>query len=257
MPLDTDATPSRVTPPEVSTHPVNTYYQTDFLLSMDRGTKISITLTIIFAAIPAIGTFYLPRLSALASWLPFDFIFTWAGRFAVLTLGFTLGWYLRGDAETTDAERIKSIEGCILNDDIAWKGEAALSRGEIVDKGLDYTRICPKCQTPMKKESHEIPRSQRRAKPSYGNSSTTRKVWECPSNGCGHTAKREAGQHDEAERLFERHIGRIVESSGEEYSLQNIIDRIREEDKEVTPRRIWEEYAVIVDDEQVSTACFH
>jgi hypothetical protein len=223
---------------------------------MERGTKISIILTILFVGIPAIGNFYLPLLSDFVGWLPLDFIFTWMSRAGILTLGFTLGWYLRGESETTDAERVDAIEGCIQTDDIAWRGTAALSGGKVVHTDVEYKQICPKCQTPMKKESYDIPSGGRRPKPSYASSTTTRRVWECPNDECGHTATRDSGQHDEAENLFERHIRRIVESTGEEHSLQNLLDRIGE-DEEVTSQRIWEEYAEVVDDEQVSTNCFH
>lgn len=222
---------------------------------MARGTKISIMLTILFVGIPAIGNFYLPLLTGLFSWLPLNFIFTWMGRVGILTLGFTLGWYLRGESETTEAEQVDTIEGCIEKDDIAWKGTAVLSQGRVVDTDVEYKQICPKCQTPMKKESYKLP-SGRRRKPSYSTSTTTRRVWECPNGDCEHTAGREAGQHDEAENLFERHIGRIVESNDEVYSLQILLDRL-DEDEEHTPRRIWEEYAEVVDNEQVSTNCFH
>jgi len=222
---------------------------------MERGTKISILLTILFVGVPAIGNFYLPLLTDLFGWLPLIFIFTWMGRFGILTFGFTLGWYLRGESETTEAERVDTIEGCIEKGDIAWKGTAVLSKGRVVDTDVEYKQICPECRTPMRKESYELS-SGRRRKPSYSTSTTTRRVWECPNGDCGHTTKREAGQHDEAENLFERHIGRIVESSDESYSLQTLLDRL-EEDEEPTPRRIWEEYADVVDDEQVSTNCFH
>lgn len=177
------------------------------------------------------------------------------GAFGVLILGFALGWYLRGVAETTDSERVDAIEGCIEKDNIVWNGTADLSRGAVVNIEVDYKQICPVCQTPMRKESYELSSGGRRRTPSYGHS-TTRRVWECPNNDCGHTATRESGQYDEAENLFERHVGRIVESQNEEYSLQNLLDRIGD-GKEVTPRRIWEEYVEVVDNEHVSTSCFH
>ncbi|WP_134672629.1 hypothetical protein [Halorussus marinus] len=228
---------------------------------MNRTTLIallSFLATVFLIGIPTAAGFYPPLFAGLTETLPLDFIFTWMLRFGILALGFTLGWYLRGESETADAERVSEIEGCIEKDDIAWKGTATLSRGSIVDTDVEYKQICPKCQTPMKKESYEMPSGGRGRKPSYGRSTTTtRRVWECPNSECGHTAKRDSGKHDEAENLFERHIGRIVESSeDEEYSLQSLLDRIGE-GEEVTGQRIWEEYAEVVDDEQVSTNCFH
>jgi len=221
----------------------------------DRWTKISVLVSIVLMGIPTAASFYPPLFAGLFDWLPLAFIFTWMGRFGILILGFALGWYLRGDIETTDAERVDAIEGCIEKDDIAWNGTAALSRGEVVNIDVGHKQICPTCQTPMKKESYELSRGGRRRTPSYGRS-TTRRVWECPNSDCGHTATRESGQHDEAENLFERHVGRIAESQNEEYSLQNLLDRIGE-GEEVTPRRIWEEYVEVVDDKHVSTRCFH
>ncbi len=221
---------------------------------MERGTKISIILTILFVGVPSIGSFYLPLLTDFVGWLPLDFIFTWMSRVGILTLGFTLGWYLRAGSETTDAERVDAIEGCIQKDGIAWKGTATLSRGQLVDYDLPYKPICPKCQTPMKKDTFEASIPQRRRNPSYSRSSQSKNIWACPNDDCGHAADRSAGKHDEAENLFERHIGRIVESEGEKYSLNDLIDRI---DGKVTPRRIWEEYYKVTSEPHISTNCFH
>lgn len=223
---------------------------------MERGTKITTILTILFVGIPAIGNFYLPLLTDIVGWLPFDFIFTWMLRLGILALGFTLGWYLRGDSEVAEAERVDTIEGCIQKNDIAWKGTATLSRGKVVDTDIEYKQICPECQTPMNKDTFDVPAQQRGVKPSYSRSTQSKKIWACPNDGCGHSADRGKDEYNEAENLFERHIRRIVESENEEYSLQNLIDRLGQ-DEEVTPRRIWEEYAEVVDDEQVSTNCFH
>jgi len=226
---------------------------------MNRTTLIallSLLATVSLIGIPTAAGFYPPLFAGFAESLPLDFIFTWMLRFGILALGFTLGWHLRGDSEVTDAERVDTIEGCIQTNDIAWKGTAALSRGKVVDTDVEYKQICPKCQTPMKKDTFEAPAQQRRVKPSYSRSTQSKKIWACSNDGCGHSANRGTSEHSDAENLFERHIRRIVESEDEEYSLQNLLDRLGEDEK-VTGRRIWEEYAEVVDDEQVSTNCFH
>ncbi|MFC5365358.1 hypothetical protein [Salinirubrum litoreum] len=227
---------------------------------MNRSTAISLLsllVTVFLIGIPTAATTLYPSFfESVLGWLPLDFIFTWMPQFGILLFGFLIGWYLRGEFETTDAERVDVIEGCIEKDDIAWKAKAKLSRGDLVDTDVEYKQICPNCQTPMKDEKYTPSRGRQQGNPRYGSSNTTRYIWKCPSSGCGHVATRNSGQHDEAENLFERHIGRIVESNEKEYSLQTLLNRIGE-DEDVTPRRIWEEYAEVVDDEQVSTNCFH
>ncbi|CDK39497.1 hypothetical protein BN903_49 [Halorubrum sp. AJ67] len=93
-------------------------------------------------------------------------------------------------------------------------------------------------------------------KPSYSRSTQSKKIWVCSNDECGHSANRDTSEYSDAENLFERHIRRIVESEDEEYSLQSLLDRLGEDEK-VTGRRIWEKYAEIVDDDQISTNCFH
>ncbi|MCO8254518.1 hypothetical protein NKF26_11965 [Haladaptatus sp. AB618] len=221
---------------------------------MKRGEKISLILAVLFTVIPAIVTFYLPIFKNILGWVPFDFILPWMMRGGILTLVFTLGWSLRGFVETPDAERVDSIEGCIQKDDIAWKGIADISEGHIVDFDLPFHPICPECQTPLKKDTFEPPVQQSRRSPGYSRSGPAKRIWVCSNDNCSHTAHRKGGIHEDAGNLFESHIKKIVESEGEEYSLDSLMARIN---GKVTPRSVWEEYAEIVDDEQVSTNCFH
>jgi hypothetical protein len=82
---------------------------------------------------------------------------------------------------------------------------------------------------------------------------TATTYWDCPS--CGHTTVEEYSKYENVQNLFQSHIQRIVESEGEEYSLDYLIESI---DGEVTPQAIWEQYAQIMDDDpQVSLNCFH
>jgi hypothetical protein len=104
----------------------------------------------------------------------------------------------------------------------------------------------------MTKESHKI--SNRGVQsPIRSRNTTTRKLWQCPNEDCGHSSTRETGQHSNAERLFRGFVQDIVESEGQEYSLDNLIERV---DGEVTPQSVWEAYAEVEQSSHVSTDCF-
>jgi hypothetical protein len=154
----------------------------------------------------------------------------------------------------TDAalQDLDAIEGCIENEGVAWKGTAHLHRGRVESTDVPFDPLCPKCQTGFIDTTDEPSLQDKRRNPSYSPEAQPTPVFECPN--CGHTVDRDSEQYDAVKRLFERHAKQIVESTDEEYSLRTLAENI---DGPVTPRSVWEEYAEVVDDEQVSTNCFH
>lgn len=232
---------------------------------MSKWTKISIVVTIVLIGIPSAAGFYPPLFAGVAEQLPLDLVLTWMGRIGLVALGGLFGWYARGyrdldhdeGTESTDKvpddvlepqpaedgeETVQSIEGCIETGETCWRGTAELSDRELVETEVAYRAICPRCQTVMYDGENQ----------SVGVATTATTYWDCPS--CGHRTVEEYSKYEDAENLFNSHIQRIAESRGEDYSLDNLIQSI---DGEVTPRRIWEQYADLADDQQVSLNCFH
>lgn len=242
---------------------------------MSRWEKITLFVTLVFIGIPTAASYYPPLVTGIADQLPLDFILTWMGRIGLIALGVLSGWYLRGRIEnppgesggngeeldgsqdrrggsdttqnlgvvedTTDGS-VDSIEGCIETGETCWRGTAELEDGELEDIEIPYRVICPQCQTVMY-DGEGVRAVVATTGPSY---------WDCPN--CGHRTLDEYGKYEDAQNLLDRHIRRITESEGEEYSLDNLIDNI---EGEVTPRGIWEEYAQSVDEDHVSLNCFH
>lgn len=173
---------------------------------------------------------------------------------------FKVGNSLRGseliDGVVTDAalNKLDTIKGCIEKEGVAWEGTARLHRGRVENTVVPFDPLCPKCQTGFIDTIDEPSIQEQRHNPSYSPKAQPTPVFECPNENCGHTVERDPKQYDAVKQLFERHAKRIVESTDEEYSLRTLGENI---DGPVTPRSVWEEYAEVVDDEQVSTNCFH
>lgn len=233
----------------------------------DRWTKISVIVSIVLIGIPTAASFYPPLFEGLANQLPLDFIFTWMLRFGILSIGILVGYVFRDfrdvdpepeeessddglpvedneSSDDSDENILNSIQGCIEVGETCWRGTASLTEnGSVSDRYVSYKAICPHCQTVMYDGENKTA--------AVATTATT--YWDCPS--CGHTTVEEYSKYENAQNLFQSHIQRIVESEGEEYSLDNLIDSI---DGEVTPRAIWEQYAQVMDDDpQVSLNCFH
>lgn len=228
---------------------------------MSRLTIVSIVLTVVLIGIPTAANFYPPIFAGLARQVPLSLILTWMSRLGILILGVMAGWYARGEwkedvsDETSGGEASgtgdtiemsdTAIEGCIEVDGSCWKGTAELSEGELVETEVSYKAICPKCQTIMYdgEDGPAVAVATMGGGPDY---------WDCPN--CSHRTIDSIEKYKDAKKLFSSDIQRIVESQDEDYSLDNLADRI---DGEVTPRGIWEEYTKVVDDEHVSLNCFH
>jgi len=215
---------------------------------MSQWTKRSFWATVILIGIPTAARFYPPLFEGISGLLPLGFILIWMSRLGLIALGFTLGWYFRERRVQTKSKRVDRIVGCIEKDEVAWKGVATLSRGQIKNIQVPYEALCPKCQTEMNSGKININRGRKR--PNRGNS--TRNIWRCPNGDCGHTTDRT--QKSDAENILKRHIERIVQSEDEEYSLGSLVERI---EGEYSGEKLWQEYNKVVDDTHVSTSCFH
>lgn len=242
----------------------------------ERTTNIAIIISAVTGTLLLL--FRIPE--GIAQWSPyFDALLTsisptvlnWIQNFLIAGFSFIAGWYLKSirtnipseitiDQEHSESETeateeydsslqigsnsvdstdsIDTIEGCIKVGETCWRGTATLTEdGGVSDTTLEYKAICPNCQTVMYDGENT----------SVAVATTATTYWDCPS--CGHTTVEDYGKYQDAQNLFQSHIQRIVEREGEEYSLENLI--------ETTPREVWEEYAEVVDDPQVSLNCFH
>ena len=236
--------------------------------------------TIISAATGLVLVFFnLPV--AIGRWSPIfnsisPTILNWIQNIFLAGFAFTTGWLLKSKLTTPEptleierdeegvpveevedeAPTIDKIVGCVEVDEMAWRGIAEFSDVKVEDVDVELTPRCPDCQKEMTRESYELPTGRGGnpyKSPLRGQSTITRKKWMCPDDDCGYTADRESGQHSEAQRLFKGFVQDIVESEGQEYSLENLIKRV---DGEVTPQSVWEVYAEVKQSSHVSTDCF-
>lgn len=212
---------------------------------MKRNTIIGLVtlfVTLVFIGIPTAAEYYPEWIPVFLQYLPIGFISTWLRWLGIFFIGCVVGWYVRGISEETPAKTAKkvTIEGCIRKDGVLWRGTASVSDGTILNTMIPYKPRCPDCLTEMKKEK-------------TGYRSGSQHIWTCPDDKCGHSTERSNSKHDEAVKLFERHIEKIVNNTDEKYSLNSLMEGI---DGEVTGRDIWEKYTEVVDDPYVSNNCF-
>lgn len=235
-------------------------------------------LQLVLLGLGTLGTFLIVFINlpqAIDRWVPIfsslsPTILNWIQNLIIAGCSFTIGWFLKSsrtsnkiepDIKSSNESTSKStepyqtsspagsgsigstdstdtIEGCIEVGDTCWRGTAYLTEnGEVSNTNLEYKAICPNCQTVMYDGENS----------SVAAATTATTYWDCPS--CGHTTVEDYGKYSDAQNLFQSHIQRIVESDGEEYSLENLV--------KTTPRRVWEEYSEVVNDPQVSLNCFH
>ncbi|WP_152031271.1 hypothetical protein [Natrarchaeobaculum aegyptiacum] len=223
----------------------------------------TLLVMIIFVGIPTAAEYYPNLFPTFLAWIPFSLLRSISIPVVSISIGFIIGWYLRGindrdysnGPETSEdsSNSINEIEGCVEKDGIIWKGLAQIHNRRVGNVDFPFEPRCPKCRKEMNMESYKINSMSARRDP-FGRSSTqTRRLWECPDEDCGHSTSRTTDQQKEARKLFKGEVEKLVESKGEEHSLENIIERI---DGEISPRSIWEEYAEVVDSSHVSTNCF-
>lgn len=214
---------------------------------MSRWRIVSIILTVVLIGIPTAASFYPPIFEGIANRLPLNSILTWMGRMGILSLGMLGGWWARGwltgppVTDNSDQMVVSEIEGCIRIGETCWQGSAKISQNEIVTIEVENRAYCPNCQTIMYDGESDNP-----------SMSGEIGLYECPN--CNHSSFDEGYPYEDVKKLFESHVRRIVESSGEDYSFNNLIDQI---DGDVTPRQVWQQYAAIIDDYKVPPIASH
>lgn len=227
---------------------------------------------LVFFSIPVAVARWSPYLDALLSSVS-PAVLGWIQNLLIAGFAFATGWLLKSklttDEPTLKIERdeegvpveevedelptIDKIVGCVEVGEMVWRGLAEFSDVKVESVEVSRTPRCPDCQKEMTRESYQLPTGRGRTSPLRSQNTVTRKLWECPDDDCGHSTKRESGQHSEAQRLFKGFVQDIVESEGQEYSLGNLIERV---DGEVTPQSVWEAYAEVKQNSHVSTDCF-
>lgn len=184
------------------------------------------------------------------------------------TLGLSLGaiisayifWYVLkfiGGSELATGAAVASlntIEGCVETGGVAWSGTAYLQDGQVENIDVPFKPICPECQTGLVERTKEATAAEQRLNPAYTPDAQPIPIYLCPNDSCQYSVERDPDKYDDAQLLFERHVKRITETRDEDYSLRNLVSNI---ENAATPKSVWEEYAEVVDDEQVSTNCFH
>ncbi|WP_424016291.1 hypothetical protein ACOZ4N_01300 (plasmid) [Halorientalis pallida] len=187
----------------------------------------------------------------------------WVGNALLLVAGLYIAWsilkwlfgsLLKEASKEHIRQSLDEIEGCVEKDGIAWQGTAHFAEGRVQNIYLPYDPTCPECQTGMVDRTDQPSSQEQRQNSSYSQDAQPTPIFACPNEACGHTAERTSNQTDEVEKLLERHAKRIVETVDEPYSLSSLVEGIEDG---ITPRRVWKEYVSVVDDEQVSTNCFH
>ncbi|WP_147298783.1 MULTISPECIES: hypothetical protein [unclassified Haloferax] len=213
--------------------------------------NIATWVMVLLAGIPAAAKFYPPIFVSVFATLPnaiqdviellplglLTEVFYLVG---LLSVGFLIGRFTSGDdgGSKNWTTNISDITGCIKKKGVAWRCEATVSNGGFtVD--IDRTPRCPKCQTEMTgKNKRNLRRTSK---------------WSCPNSDCLHEV--DYSDDIEAEKIFTRHIERILNDTEEQYFIDNIVS---ESDDISSGTEIWEAYVDMVGDEysDVSTACF-
>lgn len=152
------------------------------------------------------------------------------------------------------------IKGCIERDDVLWRFTATLNIDDrsVEEVDVRFKPVCPECRAELDSETVDLPGSRGPAAP-YASpfekrrrqAMRNRPIWRCVS--CDFSDSRDIDARSEVRTLARRHVERIVESRDESYSLPALVTGL----DEVDTRSVWEAYADVVDDSEVSTQCFH
>lgn len=155
------------------------------------------------------------------------------------------------------------IKGCIDRDEVLWRFTATVN---IEDRSIEEVSVrdrptCPECRAELTKETGDLLGSEsiggvgspysKSFDAKRRNALSNRPFWDCVS--CDFTVSREIGVRSDVETVARRHAERVVESRGESYSLPALVESV----EEVDARTVWEAYAGVVEDSDVSTRCFH
>ncbi|GAA0271949.1 hypothetical protein GCM10009000_104600 [Halobacterium noricense] len=134
------------------------------------------------------------------------------------------------------------IYGCLEINDVLWKARADLSNLSVSRLYVESEPYCPECNTVLDGDTV------------YKSAARQTNIWECAN--CGFRTERESDTKNKAERIVERHFRQITTNQDEDYAYGNLMEKIEEDDREVTGESIWNEYVSTVDDEYLSTDCF-
>ncbi|WP_127118479.1 hypothetical protein [Halorubrum sp. PV6] len=195
------------------------------------------------AGIPEIVRYYPSAITGLLEIIPLDLVSVWGERIGLLLLGLSLGWLAHIRYISDSSKSVDKIEGCVKLRGVLWKGTAKINNGHFVDISVPNKPLCSECQSPM--NSSET-----------GSGFNQDFFWKCPSSAHENIVERDFDREDEAVNLFSKHFGRIVESEDEEYSLDSLVESIKNRGGKITSRAIWIEYVGVVDDPDISVDCF-
>lgn len=215
---------------------------------------IASVILVIFVGIPSAIKFYPQFFTGLADGLPASFVgvidllpinllltlMTGLGIILFVLFGILVTVSGESKSEGTDSTlNINRIIGCIEKEGVAWRCRAKISDGNLERVQISREPRCPRCQTEMNSENRR--------------SATRRSKWKCPNSDCGHRV--DYSTNDDAEKVFRRHIERILNSDGESYSLESLKDNT---DGKVTEDEIWKEYIKKEGDKysDISDSCF-
>ena len=152
------------------------------------------------------------------------------------------------------------IKGCIERDGVLWRFNATVNIDDRSVEKVDvrFSPVCPDCRAELDSDTVDLLGSRGPTAP-YGNRFDTdrhramrnRPIWVCAA--CDFSDSRDTDTRSEVQTLAQRDVERIVESRDKQWSLPALVSRMNEVDS----RSVWEAYADVVDDDHVSTQCFH
>lgn len=152
------------------------------------------------------------------------------------------------------------IKGCIKRDNVLWRFEARVNIDDRSVKKVDvrFSPVCPECRAELDSDTVDLPGSRGPTAPYASRFDSRRRramrnrpIWVCAA--CDFSDSRDTDARSEVRTLAQRDVERIVESSDEPYSLPALVSQLNE----VDDRAVWEAYADVVDDDHVTTECFH
>lgn len=154
-----------------------------------------------------------------------------------------------------------SIEGCIENNRVLWKGELYTKNGEWDSIEVEKYPMCPNCQTHLQAEwlESDYPAGVRgknlRALDKAVGAHEKKRIWRCP--GCQNQYSRPERGRERVEKLFKKHFSKLWESEDKPYSISTLRKEYQNnEGKQPSARQMWINYVDVVEDSNLSTDCF-
>jgi hypothetical protein len=154
-----------------------------------------------------------------------------------------------------------SVEGCIKNNRVLWKGELYTKNEKRDSIEVEKYPMCPDCQTHLQAEWSESSYSSgargmnQRALAKAVGAHEKRKIWRCP--GCQNQYLRPDRGREKVEKLFEKHFSKMWDSENEPYSIDTLRREYRtNEGEQPSARQLWVKYVNVTEDSNLSTDCF-